>query len=176
MLKVAVSAVGAALDSVIPPQFIDATHLLILDAESDALLEVIDGGGMPPLQRSLCFARKTVEWDCEALIGGELERDAFAILAEENCVTRYYGAGHGALDGVHLMNDYALAMVTDFIGGTGCPEPDPANCDHHDHGHNDHGHDGHGHGHGHGDHGGHRRSACDQCEDPCDLKIQGGGE
>ena len=136
MIKIAVSTTGASLDSSVPALFEDATHLLILDAETDELLQVVEAEGMEPFERSLYFADKTVEFDCEALLCGGLEQEPFAILAETNCVTRYNAAGHGVLDGIHKMNKYALALIPDFIGGTGCPDNNPANCElDHDHGH-----------------------------------------
>ena len=134
MLKVAASTLGASVDSIIPTLFADATHLLILDADTNELLHIVDGGSMEPFERSLFFAGQTVEFDCEALLCGGLEPEPFAILAEENNVTRYLAANRSALDSIRLMNDYALQLITDFIGGTGCPDNDPAYCDlDHDH-------------------------------------------
>ena len=133
MLKIAVSTTGTVMDSAVPAYFEDATYLLIVDAEKDELLSVVDGGDLEPEQRSMYFAYKTVEFDCEALLSGEIEAEPFAVLAEENGVTRYLAAGMSAIEGVHKMNDYALPIIADYMGGTGCPEPDPANCEAHDH-------------------------------------------
>ena len=140
MLKVAVSASGASTSSTVPALFEDATHLMIVDADTDDILQVIDGANMDNLERSLFFAWKAVEFDCEALLCGEMEPEPFAVVAIENSVTRYMAAGHPILESVHLMNQYALGFVTDHIGGTGCPDADPANCELHDHDH-DHDHD-----------------------------------
>ena len=128
MLKIAASASGATVDCNIPPLFEEATHLLIIDAETDVLLDIVDGGFLEPAERSLFFARKVVESDCEALLCGELEPEPFAVLAEENCVTRYLGAEYSVLDAISKMNGYDLTLITDFIGGTGCPDLDPENC------------------------------------------------
>jgi len=129
MLKIAAAVSGVTVDCIIPPLFEDATHLLILDADTNALLEVMDGGGRNSFARSIYFAEKTVEYDCEAILCGELEAEPFAVLAEENCVTRYLAAANSVLDGIRQMNDYALPLIADFIGGTGCPDLDPANCE-----------------------------------------------
>jgi len=131
MLKVAVSTTGATAGSVIPSRFLDATHLLIIDAETDDFLGMFDGTGLTPAERSLYFAYKAAEFDCEALLCGELEPEAFSVLAEENCITRYMAAPHSASEGIRLMNAYALPLITDYIGGDGCPDIHPDNCDHH---------------------------------------------
>ncbi|MCL2166439.1 MAG: hypothetical protein FWH49_04025 [Clostridiales bacterium] len=134
MLRVAVSTSGASVESTVPERFAEATHLLIIDAETDEVLQVVEGEGADDLERSMFFAGKTVEFDCEALLCGELEPEPFAVIAEENCITRYDATHHKALESVHLMNAFALPLITDFAGGTGCPDNDPANCElDHDH-------------------------------------------
>ena len=133
MLKIAASASGTGLDSLIPAMFADAAYLLIMDAEEDEILQVIDGSAMAPEERSIHFAQKVVEQDCEAVLCGEIEEEPFAVLAEENSVTRYLAAGLGVQESVHKMNAYSLALIPDYIGGTGCPDTDPENCAHHDH-------------------------------------------
>jgi hypothetical protein len=136
MLKIAVAAADATVYGAIPVLFRDATHLLVMDADTDEVLEVVEGGGLAPDERSLYLAGKVVEHDCEALLCGGLEREPFAVLAEENCVTRYEAADLNILDAVNWMNNNALGLITDFIGGTGCPDADPSNCGHH---HEEHG-------------------------------------
>ena len=132
MLKVAAAALGADPGGAIPGSFMDATHLLIIDADTGEVLEVVENGGLDPYARSLYLVRKTAEHDCEALLCGELEQEAFAILAEENCITRYDAAGISVNDSIRLMNEHALGLITDFIGGAGCPDADPANCANHE--------------------------------------------
>ena len=130
MLKVAVAASGASVDCSVPVLFADTACLLIIDADTDTLLHTVDGVNLEPARRSLFFAQKVVEFDCEALLCGELEQAPFAVIAEEHCITRYMAAGLSVLDGIHLMNNYSLKMIPDYIGGTGCPTIDPSNCAH----------------------------------------------
>jgi len=130
MLKVAVSASGASLDCSVPARFEDTACLLIIDADTDALLHTVAGGSVEPSRRSLFFAQKVAEFDCEALLCGELEQGPFTVIAVENCVTRYMAAGLTVLDGIHLMNSYSLDMIPDFVGGTGCPTSDHSNHSH----------------------------------------------
>ncbi|MDR0468750.1 MAG: hypothetical protein LBH09_02115 [Peptococcaceae bacterium] len=132
MLKVAVATSDATASGVVPALFQDATHLLIIDAETGEVLEVVEGENPDQLERSLYLAGKVVEFDCEALLCGGLEREPFAVLAEENCVTRFDAAGLYVQDGICRMNENTLGLITDFIGGTGCPDADPSNCGLHD--------------------------------------------
>ena len=128
MLKVAVSASGTSVDSIVPARFEDTACLLIIDADTGAVLHTVDGGNGESSRGSLFFAQKVADFDCEALLCGELEQAPFNVIAVENCITRYMAAGLAVLDGIHLMNNYSLEMITDFTGGTGCPTIDPSNC------------------------------------------------
>ena len=131
MLKVAVSASGPSMESNVPATFEETTHLLIIDADAEVLLDTLDSGEKEPMGRSMYFAQKVVDLDCEALLCGVLEPEPFAVLAEENSVTRYLAADLSANESIRMMKRYALALITDYIGGTGCPDADPANCEHH---------------------------------------------
>ena len=134
MLKVAVAATEDTVYSMIPALFEDTTHLLIIDADTDRILNVIySQEGTPPLERSVFLAKKVAELDCEALLCGALEPEPFRVLAEENCITRYMAAELNVLDGINWMNNNSLDLITDYIGGTGCPDNDPANCESHQH-------------------------------------------
>ena len=66
------------------------------------------------------FARMLAARDPEALITGEINREPFEVIAEEYCITRYYGGGLKAAEAVRLMNEYRLRIIPDHIGGTGC--------------------------------------------------------
>ena len=116
MIKIAVAATGETLSSKIPDLFRDATHLLLTDGEESTLLQVFsakeDSEGM---DKSLSFAHKTVEWDCEALLCGEIEAEPFSILAEKNSVTRYMAAGLSAEEAIQKMNQYKLYFLDEHI-------------------------------------------------------------
>lgn len=127
MLKIALIADGRSLDSVISGRFADGKFLLIVDAQSGTLLRSIARGKNTDAE----LARIIVDEDCEAVISGPIEEIPFVILADEGCCTRYNGAGEPALLAVDKMNDYALPLIPDFIGGTGCHPGDESNCRHH---------------------------------------------
>lgn len=127
MLKIALLTDGPGLDSVVSHSFSAGKYLLIVDAESGKLLRSLDRGENTDTQLSGLIVAE----DCEAVISGPIEEDPFVILADEGCCTRYNGAGEPALLTVDKMNGYALPLLTDFIGGTGCHPGDTSNCRHH---------------------------------------------
>ena len=67
---------------------------------------------------NLVFARKVVEHDCEAVICGPMEKEAFEIVAGAG-VTRYLGSGHTVQHAYSYMNRYKLELIRDYIGGPG---------------------------------------------------------
>ena len=127
MLKVALITDDAGLDSRISSSFAAGNDLLIVDAESGALLEVIPRGTQSDIQ----LAQRIVQADCEALISGPIAQAPFVIVADEGCCTRYDGSRLPALLAVDKMNDYALPLITDFIGGTGCHPGEESRCGQH---------------------------------------------
>ena len=129
MLKIALLTDGASLNSVIYRKYSDARYLLIADADSGKLLQSIPRNGQP----DEVLADRIVAEDCEAVISGPIDEAPFVRIADEGCATRYDGSGLPALLAVDKMNDYALPLLTDFIGGTGCHPGDESNCTHHRH-------------------------------------------
>lgn len=126
MLKIALITDGRDFDSLVSHSFSAGKYVLIVDAESGKLLRSIDRGANTDAQLSKIIVAE----DCEAVISGPIEEAPFVILADEGCCTRYNGAGEPALLAVDKMNDYALPLLTDFIGGTGCHPGDASNCQH----------------------------------------------
>ena len=129
MLKIALATDGPMLDSEICAKFETLRYLLIVDAQTGKLLRPIPREGRSDTE----MAKQIVAEDCEAVISGPIEEAPFVIIADEGCCTRYNGAGLPALLAVDKMNDYALPLLTDFIGGTGCHPGDESNCQHHHH-------------------------------------------
>ena len=134
-MKIAVAANGETADSVVPDKFEEATHLLLMDGFTGAMIQTLNlEEHHDAVQRSMVFANQVVKWDCEALLCGELEAAPFAVLAEENSVTRYMAAGLAADEAVKKMNRYELYFLTDYVNGPGCGSSEDQPCrDHGDH-------------------------------------------
>ncbi len=116
MMKIAVATTGQQADSMIPSKLSTAKFLFIVDMEDFEVTKIYDA---PDLDRDVAFAHFTVEEDCEAIICGQIKKDAFEILFKAG-VSRYDGAGKTATEALKRLAAYRLDMITDCIGGTGC--------------------------------------------------------
>jgi predicted Fe-Mo cluster-binding NifX family protein len=116
-LKIAIATDGTTFQSMIPFRYEDSSHLLIVNADTKEILQVIDTSvSQDPHEY---FAREIIKWDCEAVICGSLEKPAFEIIMMA-CITRYYGAGMQAEEAFDHMMKNQLGFTTDFVGGSGC--------------------------------------------------------
>lgn len=116
MIKIAV-AIETTEAMAITAKLAEAPHLMLVDVEKYAILEIISSSD--PAARDISFAEQVVKWDCEAIICGDIDQAAFEILADQG-VTRYLGAGHSALEAIELMNAYRLPLIKEYNGGEGC--------------------------------------------------------
>jgi len=136
-MKISIATTGKQGNSMIPSKLSTAKELFIVDVDNLEVLQIYDA---PPLDRDIAFAKYTVEHDCEAIICGQIKREAFNILYEEG-VSRYNGTGKTANEAIRALLDYKLNMITDCIGGTGCVgSSSGGECHDHEHDH-EHGHE-----------------------------------
>ncbi|MGI6492009.1 MAG: NifB/NifX family molybdenum-iron cluster-binding protein [Pelotomaculum sp.] len=115
-MKIAVMANGCDEGSKVTEKFADAQWLLIADMEKKRIIEAIEKKDGDTANTEL--AKIIVERDCESVICGPIEKIPFEILAE-NHVTRSMGSGLTVIDA--LTYESQLELITDCIGGTGCP-------------------------------------------------------
>ncbi len=116
-MKISVATLGWEADALIPSNLLDASHLFIVDVEKFEVVCVLPAARE---KRDVAFAEWTVEANCEAIICGEVEREAFELLARA-CVSRYLGAGETVSCAIRSMNAYRLPLIREYRGGSGCP-------------------------------------------------------
>ena len=109
--------------NIIPEKFQDAECLVIIDDEDENYYKTYLRDDVD----NIFFAKCTAENECELIICGLIEKEAFEIIADA-CVTRYYGGGLDMETDYNKMVDYRLDCIADFIGGTGCSD-DHSSCD-----------------------------------------------
>lgn len=126
MIKVALVMDGEAR---VAGEFAAGVCLMIADADTGECLCALPVQEMTPVE----VAGKIVEADCEAVITGPISRGPFEIIADEGCATRYNGVGLPMAEALEKMNAYALPLIPDYIGGTGCHPGNEANCKTHTH-------------------------------------------
>ncbi|UWG95685.1 hypothetical protein LPY66_12250 [Dehalobacter sp. DCM] len=131
-MKIAVAVNGNMPDSIVSEAF-EASAFLLVSETDDMSFEVFEnpegtnGHGM-------AMVNKILEQDCEALISGTIEEDAFEALAAAQ-VTRYFAAGHTALKALALMDAYELDIIREYNGKEWIPHDhsqETCDCGHHD--------------------------------------------
>jgi len=115
-VKIAVMSDGCGGNSKVSEKFADARWLLIVDMDKQCIVEAIEKSEGDVENTEL--AEKIVDRDCELVICGEIEKIPFEILAD-NHVTRSLGSGLSVTDALNC--ESMLDLITDCIGGTGCP-------------------------------------------------------
>lgn len=132
-MKIAVMADGYDVNSKVAEKFANASWLLIVDMDKQCIIEAIEKREEDVENTEL--AKIIVDRDCESVICGAIERVPFEILAD-NHVTRSLGSGLTVTDALNY--ERMLDLITDCIGGTGCPSESEPNetencCGKHDH-------------------------------------------
>jgi len=116
-MRIAVATYEKSLDSIVPEKFDEAQYLLIIDIDLMKIEHIVaaDEAEVP----SVHFAEKILEWDCEAVLCGEIDEVPFDIIADGN-VTRFAAAGCTVLSAIDAMNRDKLDYIRNFAGGGDC--------------------------------------------------------
>lgn len=115
-MKIAVASSRPDFGGHVPELFGRSPYLLIVETDDGRLLQVVTRDG----SEDAGLARQVLQWDCEGLLCGPLEREPFLIVADEGGVTRYLAAGRPVAEALALMEGRQLEHIRDYIGGRGC--------------------------------------------------------
>ena len=88
-MLMSIATLEGAPAGIIPAHLEQARYLMIVEMDTHECLEVLDG--RKKQKPDVFFARMTVNRNCEAIICGDIRKEAFDILSEAQ-VTRYNGA------------------------------------------------------------------------------------
>ena len=107
-MKIAIAANGSTLQNLVPDTFEESAFLLIVETD-DGSYEAFKN---PEVEGSagLAMTREILKHDCEALISGSIEKQAFEVLMKAQ-VTRYMGANCRAADALRLMDVNQLDFI-----------------------------------------------------------------
>ncbi|MDR0881014.1 MAG: hypothetical protein LBP55_00490 [Candidatus Adiutrix sp.] len=114
-MKIAVASSAPGREGLVPDLFSQTPWLLIINAETDELLQTVPRDQ----EGDLGLARAILKWNCEGILCGPIDREPFLLLADEGGVTRLQAAGltvDQALDGLRARS---LTYIKDYIGGEG---------------------------------------------------------
>ena len=115
-MNISIVTTGQTLQSTVPAKLAQGTYLFIVDVDQFAVTQVLPG---PTQKRDVFFAQQTVEHNCEAILCGEIEQEAFEILANAS-VSRFDATGETPTQAVKKMNASLLPTIRDYKDGPGC--------------------------------------------------------
>ena len=106
---------GKEKNALISDTFEGGKYLLVMDTETEEVIKAIPSGN----QGGMDFVQPLEELDCEAVVCGTIQKEAFEAVALAG-ITRYYGAGESVEKAVPMAERNELGLICDFEGGTGC--------------------------------------------------------
>jgi len=115
-MNIAVTAAGETLNSLVFGEFARTPFLLVVNMETMGCTAIPHD---PKEGSDLALARAIIEYNCEAVITGQLGEDAFKILADE-AVTRYAGTGMTAAYALEAMENRELELIRNANGSNEC--------------------------------------------------------
>ncbi len=119
-MMIAAALSGPSPDAPVAPTYEAARCVLIADTGA------LDRGRYVTAD----IPRELRQAEVEVLFCGDIHsREQFEQIAGYN-ITRYHAAGLTAAEAVRAMDQYRLALIRDYVGGTGCAshEGGPCNC------------------------------------------------
>ncbi|MDR3601562.1 MAG: NifB/NifX family molybdenum-iron cluster-binding protein [Desulfosporosinus sp.] len=108
-MNIAVTADGISLESQVSEKFEPCSALLIVNM-NDLTVTIIKTKDLTGTSPEEDLARKVLEYDCEAVITGNINQAAFNILADAY-VTRYFGTGNSVKAALELSEKGLLKLI-----------------------------------------------------------------
>lgn len=112
---IAVTAEGKDLESQVSSRFDSCKYLLIVNMDN----MIVESFRNENAMCSENLSKIIIERECEAVITGELNPEAFELMAGA-CITRYIGFGQSAKYALVLMEQYALRLIKNTEGTDEC--------------------------------------------------------
>lgn len=131
-MKIAVATKGSTLEDQVPGTFEESAFLLIVETDDGSFEAFKNPEGQGGA--GLAMTKEVLRHDCEAVICGTIEKEAFEVLSTAQ-VTRYLGANCKAKDALNLMDAYELDIIRVPKGEVYDPNRHnlgPSNCEGHE--------------------------------------------
>ena len=114
-MNIAVAADGESLESQVSEKFEQCIYLLIVNMH-DLTLTIMKTEELSGTSTGDNLAQKILEYNCEAIICGNIQQTAFDILVDAQ-VTRYFGAGYSVKDALELSEKKLLKLIKEDCTG-----------------------------------------------------------
>lgn len=115
-IKIAIAMDAKGPLGIVPENFAQVEQLLLVESALGTVREIFERKGSTDAD----LARKILDWNCECVLCGPIEKEAFLIIADEGGVTRYNATGLSFDKALSAFKADALELVRDYIGGQGC--------------------------------------------------------
>jgi predicted Fe-Mo cluster-binding NifX family protein len=113
-MKVCASSTGTASDSAIDPRFGRASHLLLVDTETDELLPISNDPGAAR-GAGILAAEAVARSGASAVLTGQLGPKAFAVLQAAG-IPAYDARGLTVQSAIRALGEGRLSRITDALG------------------------------------------------------------
>ncbi|NMM65747.1 hypothetical protein HBE96_24525 [Clostridium sp. P21] len=117
-MNIAIAADGENLSSKVSGKFEKCLYLLIIDM-NDLNITVIKNDELFQDSYPKNLADDILQYDCEVLITGDIEKAAFDILADAG-VTRFLGADYSVEKVLELVEKRSLKLIRSYDGTDSC--------------------------------------------------------
>lgn len=112
------------LNSIVSEKFSGCKYLIIVNIDDQSVGKDLRIKNIMAVKNQdndsrMKLAQELIDFDCEAVITGELEPAEFDLIADA-CITRYYGAGCQASDALERMEKRELSLIRNLQGTDGC--------------------------------------------------------
>ncbi len=118
-MKIAITANGNTLKSLVTEEFEKSEYLLIVETDDNSYEYYDNSTNLD--DDGITMATKIIKGNCEAVITGSIEEKAFEEIAGAQ-VTRYFGSKHNVEEALHLMDSNKLDITRDFKGAEDRPD------------------------------------------------------
>ncbi|HEY5556596.1 NifB/NifX family molybdenum-iron cluster-binding protein [Acetobacterium sp.] len=114
-MVIAITSDGKTLETSVSQHFELCNYLLIVNTSGMSVKAIENETGFS----GEVLAKKIIDFNCEGIITGKLNRGEFDILADAY-ITRYLGSDHSGAKALDLMKKRELALIRTFDGAQQC--------------------------------------------------------
>ena len=118
-MKIAITANGNTLKSLVTEEFEKSEYLLIVETDDNSY-EYYDNSANVD-DDGIIMATKIIKGNCEGVITGSIDEKAFEEIAAAQ-ITRYFASNYSVEEALHLMDSRRLDLIRDYKGAENMPD------------------------------------------------------
>ncbi|MBR5429680.1 MAG: NifB/NifX family molybdenum-iron cluster-binding protein [Firmicutes bacterium] len=115
-MRIAVAVMDRSAHAPVCEHLEDTKYLFIVETDRNEVLKILTCGEGPA---DLMCAKAALDEDCEGIICGDMDLEAFNLLAD-HMISRFYGWGADASQAIRLLRDNRLQLIRESRSGGHC--------------------------------------------------------